>query len=49
MFVTTLRTRGRGYASAMTARFSLVAIDCPDPVALARYYCALTGLELAPL
>ena len=25
------------------ARFSLAALDCPDPVALARFYSALTG------
>ena len=33
----------------MPARFSLVAIDCPDPVALARFYGGLTGLAVAPL
>ena len=33
----------------MPARYRLVAIDCPDPVALARFYGALTGLALAPL
>ncbi len=25
------------------ARFSLVALDCPDPRALAEFYAALTG------
>ena len=25
------------------ARFSLVALDCPDPVALAEFYGAITG------
>ncbi|HQU25911.1 MAG TPA: VOC family protein [Acidimicrobiales bacterium] len=33
----------------MRATFSLVAIDCPDPVALAHFYGALTGLAVAPL
>jgi catechol 2,3-dioxygenase-like lactoylglutathione lyase family enzyme len=28
------------------ARFSLVAIDCPDPMALADFYGAITGWEL---
>ena len=28
------------------ARFSLVALDCPDPQALAQFYAALTGFEL---
>jgi catechol 2,3-dioxygenase-like lactoylglutathione lyase family enzyme len=27
-------------------RFSLVALDCPDPQALARFYAAITGWEL---
>ena len=27
-------------------RFSLVALDCPDPHALARFYAAITGWEL---
>lgn len=27
------------------ARFSLVALDCPDPEALARFYSELTGWE----
>jgi glyoxalase superfamily protein len=30
------------------ARFGLVALDCPDPVALARFYSALTGWPLDP-
>ena len=29
------------------ARFSLVALDCPDPVALARFYAAITGWPIA--
>ena len=33
----------------MPATFGLVAIDCPDPVALAHFYGALTGLSVAPL
>jgi catechol 2,3-dioxygenase-like lactoylglutathione lyase family enzyme len=28
------------------ARFSLVALDCPDPRALAAFYSALTGWEV---
>jgi hypothetical protein len=32
-----------------TVRWSLVALDCPDPVALARFYSNLTGLEIEPL
>jgi len=30
------------------ARFGVVALDCPDPVALARFYSALTGWPLEP-
>lgn len=29
------------------ARFSLVAIDCQDPVGLAEFYAAITGWEIA--
>lgn len=29
------------------ARYSLTAIDCPDPQALARFYAAITGWEIA--
>lgn len=28
------------------ARLSLTALDCPDPVALARFYSAVTGWEV---
>lgn len=28
------------------ARFSLAALDCPDPWVLARFYAAITGWEL---
>ncbi len=28
------------------ARFSLVALDCPDPPALAAFYAALTGWQV---
>ena len=28
------------------ARFSLVALDCPDPQALAAFYAAITGWEV---
>jgi hypothetical protein len=30
------------------ARFSLTVIDCPDPLSLAAFYSALTGLEIEP-
>ncbi len=33
----------------MHATYSLTAIDCPDPLALAAFYSALTGLEVEPL
>ena len=29
--------------------FSLVALDCPDPLALADFYSKLTGLAVEPL
>lgn len=29
--------------------FQLVALDCPDPLALANFYARLTGLEVEPL
>lgn len=32
-----------------TIRYSLVAVDCPDPVRLAEFYARLAGLEVAPL
>lgn len=28
------------------ARFSLVALDCPDPQGLARFYAAITGWQV---
>ena len=33
----------------MFARFSLTALDCPDPLALADFYSRLTGLPVEPL
>ncbi|NNN02374.1 MAG: VOC family protein [Acidimicrobiaceae bacterium] len=30
-------------------KFQLVALDCPDPMALADFYARLTGLEVEPL
>ena len=30
-------------------RFQLVALDCPDPLALANFYSRLTGLEVESL
>ncbi|WP_246170669.1 VOC family protein [Pseudonocardia hierapolitana] len=30
------------------ARFGVVALDCPDPVALARFYSAITGWPFDP-
>ena len=29
--------------------FSVTALDCPDPIALANFYADLTGLEVEPL
>lgn len=29
--------------------YALVALDCPDPLALAGFYSRLTGLEVEPL
>jgi len=29
--------------------FSVAAVDCPDPLALAQFYADLTGLEVEPL
>lgn len=29
--------------------FSVAALDCPDPIALARFYADLTGLEVEQL
>lgn len=31
---------------ARIAHFSLVALDCPDPLALANFYAAITGWEV---
>ena len=31
------------------ARFSVVAIDCPDPAALADFYAAITGWAVGPV
>lgn len=36
------------YAAATVVRFSLVALDCPDPRALAAFYGALTGWSIDP-
>ncbi|MEJ8281116.1 VOC family protein [Pseudonocardia spirodelae] len=33
---------------APIARFSVFALDCPDPSALAEFYSALTGWPVAP-
>ena len=33
----------------MFATYSLVALDCPDPLALADFYSRLTGLPVEPL
>lgn len=30
------------------AKYSLTAIDCPDPIALANFYSQLTGLQVRP-
>lgn len=31
------------------AKFSVTAIDCPDPIALASFYSKLSGFEMEPL
>ena len=31
------------------AKYSLTAIDCPDPIALASFYAQLAGFEMEPL
>ncbi len=31
------------------ASFSLVALDCPDPLTLASFYAGVTGWEVGPL
>jgi hypothetical protein len=33
----------------VTIRYSLTALDCPSPLALAEFYSKLTGLEVEPL
>ena len=33
----------------MIAKYSLVALDCPDPLALADFYSRLTGMNVEPL
>jgi Glyoxalase-like domain len=42
-------TTSENTRAAGIARFSVVALDCPDPVALARFYSALTGWPFDPL
>jgi len=32
-----------------SVHFHVVALDCPEPLELARFYSALTGLEVEPL
>ncbi len=32
-----------------TVHFTVAALDCPDPLALAAFYSGLTGLEVEPL
>ncbi|WP_130288417.1 VOC family protein [Pseudonocardia sediminis] len=34
--------------STRIATFALFALDCPDPLALARFYSAITGWPIAP-
>ncbi len=31
------------------AKYSVTAIDCPDPIALASFYSKLSGFEMEPL
>jgi predicted enzyme related to lactoylglutathione lyase len=33
----------------MSVSLRVTALDCPDPMALANFYAALTGLEVEPL
>jgi hypothetical protein len=33
----------------MSVHLRVTALDCPDPLALAHFYAALTGLEVEPL
>lgn len=33
----------------MSIELRVTALDCPDPIALANFYAALTGLEVEPL
>ncbi|ANY06292.1 VOC family protein [Pseudonocardia sp. HH130630-07] len=37
-----------GESTAPVATFALIAIDCPDPVELTRFYSRITGWPLAP-
>jgi catechol 2,3-dioxygenase-like lactoylglutathione lyase family enzyme len=38
-------TASENALGAGIARFDVVALDCPDPTALARFYSALTGWQ----
>ncbi|HQT99165.1 MAG TPA: VOC family protein [Acidimicrobiales bacterium] len=35
--------------SFVKPRYALVALDCPDPLALAAFYSELTGYDIEPL
>jgi catechol 2,3-dioxygenase-like lactoylglutathione lyase family enzyme len=41
-------TTSENAPAAGIARFGVVALDCPDPVAMARFYSALTGWPFDP-
>jgi catechol 2,3-dioxygenase-like lactoylglutathione lyase family enzyme len=38
----------RATGAIASARLDTVTLDCPDPVALARFYAALLGLQVDP-
>ncbi len=46
MLVEQRRSIGQSWDMTMEARFSLVALDCPDPWELARFYSAITGWDI---
>ena len=40
------RRRGRGRRAAMTVAVDTLTFDCPDPMRVARFWCAALGYEL---
>jgi hypothetical protein len=43
------RERLQEYLDAVKPQFSLTALDCPDPLALADFYSRVTSMEIEPL